>query len=122
MGANDPGAVPFLTLGAWLAGFIKRITTHCYIQNMKALRFVVSEKKVLLCFFHAVPDAGPIWTPGARLTGFIKGTTMHCYTQNRKDLGLVVSEKMFHVFPVVSLWELSIAIGNQSSFPTWPET
>ena len=36
MGANDPGAGPFLTPGAWLAGFIKRTSTHCYIQNMKA--------------------------------------------------------------------------------------
>ena len=29
---NDPpGAGSFLTPGAWLAGFIKRTTTHCYI-------------------------------------------------------------------------------------------
>ena len=35
------GAGPFLTPGAWLAGFIKRTTTHCYIQNMKALGLVV---------------------------------------------------------------------------------
>ena len=41
-----PGAGPFLTPGAWLAGFIKRTTTHCYIQNMKALGLVVSEKKM----------------------------------------------------------------------------
>ena len=40
-----PGAGPFLTPGAWVAGFIKRTTTHCYIQNMKALGLVVSEKK-----------------------------------------------------------------------------
>ena len=29
-----PGAGPFLTPGAWLAGFIKRTTKHCYTQNM----------------------------------------------------------------------------------------
>ena len=38
-----PRAGPFkLTAGAWLAGFIMRTTTHCYIQNMKALGLVVS--------------------------------------------------------------------------------
>ena len=40
------GAGPFLTPGAWLAGIIKRTTTHCYIQNIKALGLVVSEKKI----------------------------------------------------------------------------
>ena len=47
-----PGAGPFLTPGAWLAGFIKRTTIHCYIQNMKALSLVVSEKEIALCFSH----------------------------------------------------------------------
>ena len=27
-----PRVGPFFTPGAWLAGFIKRTTTHCYIQ------------------------------------------------------------------------------------------
>ena len=31
IGANDPGAGPFLPPGAWVAGFIKRTTTHCQI-------------------------------------------------------------------------------------------
>ena len=35
---------------ARLAGFIKRITKHCFKQNMKALDHVVSEKKIcILC-------------------------------------------------------------------------
>ena len=103
-----PGARPFLTPGAWLAGFIKRTTTHCYIQNMKALGLVFSEKKIFLCFTHDPPGAEPVWTPGARLAGFIKTTTIHCYTQNMKTLGLVVLEQkiFFYVFPIVSLWEL----------------
>ena len=88
-----PGAGPFLTPGAWLAGFIKMTTIHCYIQNMKALGLMVSEKKIFLCFSHDAPGAKPIWTPGARLVGFIKMTIIHCYTQNMKALGLVVSEK-----------------------------
>ena len=56
MGANDPrdsGAI--LTPGTWLAGFIKRITIHCYTQNMKALGLVVSEKKIFFLFFPG-PD------------------------------------------------------------------
>ena len=37
--------------------------------------------------------------------------TIHCYIQNMKALGLVVSEKkIFYVFPIVSLWELSVAM------------
>ena len=47
-----PQAGPVWTPGAWLAGFIKRTTIHCYTQNMKALGFVVSEKKTFLCFSH----------------------------------------------------------------------
>ena len=50
MGANDtpppPVARPFLT-----PGFIKRITIHCYTQNIKALGLVVSEKKTFFMFF-----------------------------------------------------------------------
>ena len=91
-----PGAGPFLTPGAWLAGFIKRTTTHCYIQNIKALGLVVSEKKIFLCFSHDAPGAGPVWTPGAGLAGFIKRTTIHCYTENMKALGLVVLESPGH--------------------------
>ena len=103
------GVGPFLPPGAWLAGFMKRTTIHCYIQNMKALGLVVSEK--FLCFSHDAPGAWPVGTPGARLAGFIKGTTRHCYTQNMKALGLVVSEKKIYLaFPIVSLWELSVQV------------
>ena len=46
-----PRAEPILTPGAWLAGSIKRTTIHSYIQNMKALGLVVSEKMIFLMFF-----------------------------------------------------------------------
>ena len=85
--------MPFLTRGALLTGFIKRTTTHCYIQNMKALGHVVSEKIFFYVLPHHAPGAGPVWTPGARLAGFINGTIIHCYTQNMKALGLMDSEK-----------------------------
>ena len=66
-----PGAGPFLTPRAWLAGFIKRTTTHCNIQNKKALGLVVSEKKIFfLRFSYDAHGAGPIWTSGARLARF----------------------------------------------------
>ena len=53
-----PGVGPFMTPGAWLAGFIKRTTTHCNVQNMKALGLVVSEKKIFLCFSYDSPRGG----------------------------------------------------------------
>ena len=64
---DAPGAGPIWTPGTRLAGFIKRITIHCYKQNMKALGLVVSEEKIFLCFIHDPPGAGPVWNPGARL-------------------------------------------------------
>ena len=48
---TPPGAGPVWTPGAPLAGFIKRTTIHCYIQNMKALSLVISEKKIFFMFF-----------------------------------------------------------------------
>ena len=148
-----PGARPFFTPGAWLAGFIKRTFIQCYIYNMKALGLVVSEKNFFYVFPIVslwgliIPRTGPFLTPGAwlagfinrtkcykllhteyessgpcgfreeeffyvfpvtppgagaPLAGFIQRTTIHCYTQNMKALG--------HVFPIVSLWELSVAM------------
>ena len=70
---HDPpprGAGPVRTPGARLAGFIKRITVHCYTQNMKALGFVFSEKKIFYVFPIVslwelmTPGAGPFLTPG----------------------------------------------------------
>ena len=65
-----PGAGPFLTIGIWLAGFIKKTTTHCYTQNINALGLVVSEKRFVYVLSHDAPGAGPVWIPGARLAGF----------------------------------------------------
>ena len=48
MVANDTRGRVIFDLGAWLAGFIKRTTIHCYIHNMKVLGLVVSEKKSLI--------------------------------------------------------------------------
>ena len=57
MAANDaPGAGPVWTPWAWLEGFIKRTPIHCYIQNMKALGFLVSEKFIYI-YIHIFPIA-----------------------------------------------------------------
>ena len=48
---DAPGAGPVWNPGARLAGFIKRNTIHCYIQNVKALGLVVSVKKIFFMFF-----------------------------------------------------------------------
>ena len=56
---DAPGAGPMWTPGARLVGFIKRITRHCYTQNMKARGFLVSEKKIFLCFSHSMGANDP---------------------------------------------------------------
>ena len=58
-----PGAGLFLSPGALLAGFIKSITTHCYIQNMKALCHVVSEKKIYFMFCSITPPGRGLYRP-----------------------------------------------------------
>ena len=57
------------------------------------------------------PGAGPIWTQGARLAEFIKRTTIHCYTENESSGPCGFREEdLFMFFPIVSLWELSVAM------------
>ena len=70
-------------------GTVSRTTIYCYIQNMKALGLVVSEKNLFLCFSHCKsmgandPRGGAIFDPLAWLEGFIKRTTIHCYIQKK---------------------------------------
>ena len=45
-GIDSPGVLSIWTPGAWLVGFMKGATKHCYIQNIEALGVVVSEKKL----------------------------------------------------------------------------
>ena len=67
--SNDaPWAGPVWTAGAWLAGFIKRTTIHCYIQNVKALGLVVSDNKMFLCFSHC-KSMGAICCHGNQRSG-----------------------------------------------------
>ena len=60
IGANDLRSGTIFDSGAWLAGFIKRSDYTLLHKNIKALGFVVSEKKIFLCFTHDAPGAGPV--------------------------------------------------------------
>ena len=93
----SPGAGPFLNTGEWLAGFIKRITTHCYIQNMNALGLVVSQKRIF-CFSHEAPGAWPVRTSGARLAGFTEDhyTLLHTNSESSRPCGF--GEDFFFIF------------------------
>ena len=53
MADNDaPGVWPIWTPGSQLAGIIKRLTKHCFTQNIKALGLMLSEKKIFLHFSY----------------------------------------------------------------------
>ena len=58
-------------------------------------------------------------TIGALLAGFIKRTTIHRYTENMKALGHVVLENK--VFPIISLWELYVAMETRVPIRPGPE-
>ena len=67
------------------------------------------EEDFFLYFSHDAPGAGPFLTPGARLAGFIKKITIHTKYQSSRPYGYG-EEDIFYVFPIVSLWELSVAM------------
>ena len=69
---SRPGAWPICAPGAWLAGFIKGATRHCYTQNIKELGYMVSEtEEDFFMFFplsvygsNGPPRTGPFLIPG----------------------------------------------------------
>ena len=103
-----PRAWPFLTPGAWLAGFIKRTSTLCYTQNMKALGLVVLEKKIFfLCFFPMTPPGRGPYGPKGHGMIYKKDlyTLLHTNYESSGpcDFG---EEDFFMLFPIVCLWPL----------------
>ena len=76
-------------------------TIHYYIQNVKALGLVVSEKIVFM-FFSMTPPKPDLYGPQWHGWQDSKRTTIHESSGS--------CEKIFHVFPIVSLWELSVAM------------
>ena len=93
------------------SGELKRTTTHCYIQNMKALGHVVSEKKIFLCFAPTRPRGGTCMDPRGTVGRIYKEdhyTLLHTKYERSGTCGF--GEEDFFVFPIVSLWELSVAM------------
>ena len=94
-----PAAEPFLTSGAWLAGFIKRTTTHCYIHNMKALGLVVSKKKIYFYVFPMTPPGRAHMDPRGTVGRIYKEdhyTLLHTKYESSGPCGL--SEEYFQRF------------------------
>ena len=98
-----PGAGPFLNPGAWFAKIIKRITTHCYIQNMKALGLVVSE--IFSMFFPRHPR-GVACMDRRAMVGRIYKEDLYTLLHTKKgSSGLCdYGEGDFLCFPMVSIW------------------
>ena len=105
-----PRAGPFLTTGAWLAGFKKRITIHCNTQNMKALGFVISEMKI---FFPSRPRGGACLDP--------RGTIGRIHKENNYTF-LHTKYQSSRSFSHCKFMGAICCHGNQSSNPTWPKT
>ena len=92
-----PGAGPFLTPGGFFQQHMWRTSRCCHIPNMKALRCVVSEKKILTSFpiyFNVkllTPGAGPFSTPGGFFQQHMWRTSRCCHIPNMKALRAQVS-------------------------------
>ena len=63
MGANDSRGGAIFNPGAWLAGIIKEITTHWYIQNMKALGPLDFGEIFNVFFFFMTPLGSGLYGP-----------------------------------------------------------
>ena len=76
---------------------------------MKALGHVVSEK---IFYAPSRPRGGACMDPRDTVGRIYKEDHYTLLHTKMKGLGLVVSEKkiFFYVFPIVSLWELSVAM------------
>ena len=95
-----------------MAGFIKRTIKHCYIQNMKALGHLVSEKKIFLCFAPSCPRGGACMDPRGTVGRIYEedhNTLLHTKYESFGPRGFG-EEDCFLCFPIISLWELSVAM------------
>ena len=125
-----PGARPVLTPGASYEQSWYKSTRRCFIPNIKALHFLVSEKKnfkvFLLCSYVSnlwpsptptpTPARGQFWPQGHHMNNLGRGSisTRRYYIQNIKALHFLVSEKKnFKVFLLCSyvsnLWPQVVA-------------
>ena len=148
---TPPGAEPVWTPGARLAGFIKRNTIYCYKQNMKALGLVVLEKKIfyvfpIVCLWDLMTHrGGAIFDPRGMVGRIYKEdlyTLQHTKYESSGQVGRIYKEdhytllhtkyersgtcgfgeeEFFYVFPIVSLWELSVAMETRVPIQPGPK-
>ena len=92
------------TPGAWLGGFIKGTTRHCYTQNIKALGYVVSEMKIFLRVSHCKymgaddPQGGAIFDPRGIIAKWFN-TCDCCGNVLNLDIGIwQATEWVFEIF------------------------
>ena len=79
---------------------------------MKALGHAVSEKKIFLCFAPSRPRGGACMDPSSTVGMIYKEdhyTLIHTKYERSGTCGFG-EEDFFYVFPIVSLWELSVAM------------
>ena len=79
---------------------------------MKALGLVVLEKKIFFMFFPCHPRGGARMDPRGTVGRFYKEdhyTLLHTKYESSGPCGFG-EEDFFYVFPIVSLWELSVAM------------
>ena len=79
---------------------------------MKALGHVVSEEKIFLCFAQSRPRGGACMDPRGTVGRIYKDdhyTLLHTKYERSGTCGFG-EEDFFNVFPIVSLWELSVAM------------
>ena len=107
--SDTPWAWPIWTPGAWLAGFVKGITKHCYTQNIKALGLMVSEK-IFLCSSRSVANLDPKGMIGRIFVGYHK-TLLHTKYTGFRPCGFR-EEDFFHVIHIISLWQIMMPPGH----------
>ena len=125
-----PRVRPVLTPGASYEQSWYKSTRRCFIANIRALHFLVSEKKnfevFLLCSYVSnlwppphpppPPGQGQFWPQGASYEHSWYNSTRRCYIPNIKALCLLVSEKKIFKDFAIFFWAM---IGIQPLEQLW---
>ena len=67
------------------------------------------------------PGAWPIWAPGTRLAGFMKGVTIDTHKIFKLWVSWFQRRRFFQVFPIITLWELSVAMETRVLIRSGPK-
>ena len=90
---------------------------------MKALGHVVSEKKIFFMFCPITPRGGACIDPWGTVGRIYKEdhyTMLHTKYERSGTCGFG-EEDFFYVFPIVSLWELSVAMETRVQIRPGPK-